>query len=395
MNLKWTLWVLIFLTCMNLVAQEREFTKFEKGIFNALSKDSTWAIKLSGRLQVLATSTWPETQKNQSNFLIRRARLKVEGFAYSPKLRYEMQLGVSNSDIAGGSEFTGNSSRFIQDAVIKWNFHDGFELWFGQMKLPGNREFIISSGSMQMVDRSILSSNFSIDRDLGIQLHHQFILSQRFIVKEIVSISQGEGRNIVSGNLGGHQYTARLELLPFGNFEGNGDYSGGDLKRESAPKLAVAAAYDFNNNAVKTKSNQGSYMVNDVGFYETDITTVFIDAMFKFQGFSLMAEYTNRSADDPYAKNSDLTLTGDNVKEGRALNFQSGYLFKNNWEISARYTNLLLNNTTVKNIEDQYTLGVSKYLVGHKLKIQSDISHLESKDGQNELTWRVQFNINF
>ena len=140
----------------------------------------------------------------------------------------------------------------------------------------------------------------------------------------------------------------------------------------------------------------GSYMVNDVGFYETNITTLFIDAMFKYNGFSLMAEYADRDAKDPYAKNSDGTLTGDEVQVGKGLNLQAGYLFKSNWEISGRFTDIELDKTiTGKNPEKQYTLGVSKYLVGHKLKVQTDISHLEITNGTNELMYRLQFDIHF
>jgi len=210
------------------------------------------------------------------------------------------------------------------------------------------------------------------------------------------SIAQGEGRNVTTGNLGGHQYTGRLEFLPFGNFSSKGDYSGSDLKRESTPKLAIGATYDHNNNAVKNRSNQGSYMLTDNGFYETNINTFFIDAMFKYKGFSFMAEYADRDADDPFAKNADGTLTGDEVQVGNGLNLQTGYLLKNDWEVSGRYTNIELDkNITGKNPEDQYTLGVSKYLVGHKLKVQSDISYLSIDGGTNELMYRLQFDIHF
>lgn len=396
MKLKLTLTVLSVLAFMTVNAQGIESPTFGKGIFNIVGKDSTWSMKIAARMQFLATSTWPEGEKNESEFLIRRARLKFDGFAFSPKLEYKLELGLSNNDISGASEFTNDAPRYILDAVVKWNFHENFELWFGQTKLPGNRERVISSGNMQMVDRSLLNSRFNIDRDMGIQLHHHFNLSGTFIVKEIFAMSQGEGRNITTGNLGGHQYTTRLELLPFGDFAGGGDYSGSDLKREAQPKLALGLTYDYNNNAVKNRSNQGSYMANDVGFYETNISTFFVDAMFKYNGFSLMAEYSDRDADDPYAKNSDGTLTGDEVQVGTGLNLQAGYLFKSNWEVSGRYTNIELNKTiTGKDAENQYTLGVSKYIVGHKLKVQTDISHLEVTNGTNELMYRLQFDIHF
>ena len=75
---------------------------------------------------------------------------------------------------------------------MKWNFYKNFELWFGQAKLPGNRERIVSSGNLQFVDRSILNAGFNIDRDLGIQFRHHFNLTDTFIVREALAISQGE-----------------------------------------------------------------------------------------------------------------------------------------------------------------------------------------------------------
>lgn len=274
-----------------------------------------------------------------------------------------------------------------------WNFYGNFELWMGQTKLPGNIERVISSGNLQQVNRSLLNSRFTIDRDQGLQLRHKFNLTKKFIIKEKIALSQGEGRNITTGNIGGLQHTARIELFPFGDFQA---YSGADLKRVSSAKLMLAATFDFNQDAVKSRSNQGSYMTNDLGFYETDISTIYVDAMFKYKGFSFMGEYAYRSAADAVAKNSDGTLTGDIVQVGEGLNLQTGYLFPSNWEVSGRYTNIQLDQSiTGQNPEDQYTLGLSRYLVGHKLKIQTDLSYLDVDGADNGLMWRLQVDIHF
>jgi len=375
-------------------------SKFGKGIFHIVDKDSTWSMNFAARMQFLSNSNWEVSDNKLVNptqdFLVRRSRLKFDGFAYTPKLTYKMELGLSNSDISGGSEFTSNTPRYILDAVVMWNFYKNFSLWVGQTKLPGNVERVVSSGNMQLVDRSLLNSRFNIDRDMGIQLRNEFTLGKEFVVRQKLALSQGEGRNITTGNLGGHEYTARVELLPFGEFTSDGDYSGGDLKREKTPKLSVASTYDFNNNAVKNRSNQGSYMTNDIGFYETNIKTLFVDAMFKYNGFSVMAEYADRTAGDAFAKNSDGTLTGAKVEIGKAINLQSGYLFKNNYEIAARYTQIDLDKTiSNKGAQKQTTLGVSKYIVGHKLKIQTDVSYLGVENGTDEVMWRLQFDIHF
>ncbi len=400
MKLKVTLVAVAILVLFSAHSQETNAPKFGKGLFNLVGKDGTWTMKIGTRMQFLAISNWESEDGSlinpEQNFLVRRARLKFNGFAFSPKLKYKMELGLSNRDISGASEFNRNTPRYILDAVVMWNFYQNFELWAGQTKLPGNIERVISSGNLQQVDRSLLNSRFNIDRDMGIQLRHHFNISDKFLVREKFAISQGEGRNITEGNLGGHQYTARLEFLPFGKFKSKGDYSGSDLKREKSPKLMIAATYDHNNNAVKNRSNQGSYMTNDVGFYETNINTIFVDAMFKYKGFSLMAEYADRDAKDPFAKNSDGSLTGDEVQVGTGLNLQAGYLLNSNWEISGRFTNIELDqNITGKNPENQYTFGLSKYIAGHKLKVQSDISYLSLDGSNNELMYRLQFDIHF
>lgn len=387
---------MFLLAITTLYAQEIKSGKFGKGLFNIVGQDSSWTMKVGLRAQLLGTSTWEEGESNETSFLTRRARLKFDGYAYSPKLKYKIELGLSNRDQSGASEFTSNAPRYILDAVLMWNFYENFVIWFGQTKLPGNRERVISSANLQQVDRSLLNSRFTIDRDFGFQLRHKTKLSDKFIIKEIFSLAQGEGRNITTGNLGGYQYTGRIELFPFGDFIGKGDYKGSDLKREKIPKLSLALNYDHNNNAVKTRSNQGSYMLTDTGFYETNINTLFIDAMFKYKGFSFMAEYADRTADDPFAKNSDGTLTGDEVQVGNGLNLQTGYLLNNDWEVSARYTDINLDQMiTGRNAETQYTLGLSKYIVGHSLKVQTDISHLEVDGGNNQLMYRLQFDIHF
>ncbi|MGB0879915.1 MAG: porin [Polaribacter sp.] len=389
----------IFFLGINAQAQETYTPKFGKGLFNLIGKDSTFSMNISARMQFLGTSQWDADNglsNPKSNMLVRRARLKFSGFAYSKKLTYKLELGLSNRDIGKATSFTNDAPKYILDAVVKWNFSGNFVLWFGQTKLPGNRERVISSGDLQQVDRSLLNSRFNIDRDMGFQLRHHLQLSDDFIIREMFAISQGEGRNVTTGNLGGHQYTGRIELLPFGNFVSKGDYRGSDLKFEKDPKLAVGFTYDFNNDAVKNRSNLGPYMTNDTGFYTTNISTFFADAMYKHKGFSLMAEYAYRDAEDPYAKNSDGTLTGDVVQVGSALNLQTGYLLSKTLEVSGRYTHIDWDkNITGKGSENQYTLGLSKYILGHKLKVQTDLSYLDLADNTNQLLYRLQVDIHF
>ncbi|MFT5891810.1 MAG: phosphate-selective porin OprO/OprP, partial [Dokdonia sp.] len=211
MKLKLTLLAVLFCTCFSFTvnAQKTVDSKFGKGIFNVIAKDSSWSMKFATRMQFLSTSVLsandPNSAEVDQNFLIRRARFKFDGFAFSPKLKYKFELGLSNRDISGGSQFTRDTPRYILDAVVMWHFAPDWELWVGQTKLPGNIERVVSSGNLQFVDRSILNSRFNIDRDVGLQLRHKDKLGKDFVIREKIAVSQGEGRNVTQGNQGGLQ----------------------------------------------------------------------------------------------------------------------------------------------------------------------------------------------
>ena len=392
--------VILFIGLQTVNSQEISDTKFGKGMINFVAKDSSFSVKFAPRIQSRFESKWnydgDAYEASELNFLVRRARLKFDGFAVTPKLKYKIELGLSNRDISGANAFNRNTPRYILDAVVMWNFYQNFELWAGQTKLPGNIERVVSSANLQLIDRSLLNSRFNIDRDMGIQLRHKFKLGSTFVTREKFSISQGEGRNITEGNEGGLQYTTRLELLPFGEFASKGDYSQGDLKRENSLKTMIGITYDYNRNAVKNRSNLGSYMFRaDGSLFETDITTLFVDTMIKYSGFSLMGEYAYRMADKIEATEMDGSKTGPVVGAGSAVNVQSSYLFKNNVEMVVRYTALDFEPITRLSDLKQLTFGVSKYVVGHSLKVQTDLSFSQSDNQKDFVQFRTGFDLHF
>ena len=373
---------------------------FGKGLLNYVAADSSFSVKFAPRFQVRYYGTSDFSDDGLApvdhDFLVRRSRFKFDGWVVHPSIGYKMEFGLSNNDMSGANAFTKNSPRYILDAVIKWKFAPGFELWAGQTKLPGNVERVISSANLQLVDRSLLNSKFNIDRDLGIQLRHTTKLGGQFISKEKFAISQGEGRNIATGNEGGLQYTGRVELFPLGGFTKKGEYMGSSTVREEKLKIMAAYTYDFNADASKTRSNMGDYMfLMDGSLHQTNITTQFIDLVMKYEGFSLMAEYADRSATNPIAVELDGTETGDIVTVGSAINMAVGYFISEKTEVAGRYTALNYADVTGTSPVTMYTLGLNKFVVGHKLKVQSDISY-STKNGESDaIIFRTGFELHF
>ena len=373
---------------------------FGKGLLNYVAADSSFSVKFAPRFQVRYYGTSDFSDDGLApvdhDFLVRRSRFKFDGWVVHPSIGYKMEFGLSNNDMSGANAFTKNSPRYILDAVIKWKFAPGFELWAGQTKLPGNVERVISSANLQLVDRSLLNSKFNIDRDLGIQLRHTTKLGGQFISKEKFAISQGEGRNIATGNEGGLQYTGRVELFPLGSFTKKGEYMGSSTVREEKLKIMAAYTYDFNADASKTRSNMGDYMfLMDGSLHQTNITTQFIDLVMKYEGFSLMAEYADRSATNPIAVELDGTETGDIVTVGSAFNMAVGYFISEKTEVAGRYTTLNYADVTGTSPATMYTLGLNKFVVGHKLKVQGDISY-STKNGESDaIIFRTGFELHF
>lgn len=382
---------IFFLICLTFLyttahSQDTSKNRFGKGI-RLVAADSSFSMKFSVRIQNLYQGELNLANDDYSDgFQVRRSRLKFDGFAYNPKLEYKIELAISNSDINGGGiPQSGNTANIVLDAYVKWNFWRNWSLLFGQAKLPGNRERVISSQALQFVDRSNLNSRFNIDRDAGFQLHYN---SKN--INFISSLSFGEGRNIIANNAGGYDYTFRGEYLPFGQFKNEGDYFGSDLSREPSPKLSIGVTYDFNDGASRERGQLGDFFPAN-----RDLSTWFVDAHFKYQGLSSLIEYANKVAPDgPVVYDADGNFS-DAFYTGEGINWQVGYLFKNNLEVAGRYTLVTPETVTRRNQNSQYTLGLSRYIVNHNLKIQSDVTLIQENTEDDILMYRLQLELAF
>ncbi|TLX78145.1 hypothetical protein E9993_00230 [Labilibacter sediminis] len=305
---------------------------------------------------------------------VKRSRLKFDGYFLNKSLVYKIEY-----DVAGG---------YVRDALFKYK-KDNFELWFGQGKLPGNRERVVSSGNMQMVDRSIFNKNYTLDRDAGIQLHHKFNIGKA-IVYDRWAVSSGNGiRN--NDYAPGVSLTGKLEVLPLGDFSSKGLYKSADLAREETPKIAFAGYVNYNAAAYKDRGQVGSVIDG-----EADLLNIGGDFLLKYRGYSLMIEAATRSVtdDNEFVYDADNEII-DAFYTGFGANIQTGYVFKNNWELSGRYAFTTPNETDFHDKIKDYTIGVSKYIIGHNFKFQSDVTYREVVAGQNSIITRFQMELQF
>lgn len=277
-------------------SDERSLLEIQKGV--SFTKDSLFSLNLRFRLQNrvgFRTNTGEDLSFEQTDFRIRRLRMRLDGFVLSPRFQYYIQLGFSKSDMDLDG---GEVAQPIRDAILYYHFSPNFYLGIGQAKLPGNRERVISSGNLQFTERSIANSFFTLDRDFGVFAYYTVPAQGKVTYLLKGAITSGEGRNPSVGDRG-LSYTGRIEVLPFGKFANGGDYSQGDLEFEIRPKLSIGASYNFNESAARARGQLGPELLE-----KRDQQVFIADVMAKYRGWAILGEYFSRNSTDPITKGS-------------------------------------------------------------------------------------------
>jgi hypothetical protein len=315
---------------------------------------------------------------------VRRARITIQGRLFDPDVRYRLQLAIAPRDMLETTYAEVNSSGSFgtlgaphRSPLIDWyvelrHLRD-LHVRVGQFIVPYNRHRVTSSSSLQLVDRSLASSEFNLDRDLGIQLYSPDVGGLGWL-RYYAGLFMNEGRDGLFGADLGFLWVARVEVLPFGLFN---DYSEGDIEPSHAPHLSVGASYAFANQGRLTQSTIGR-LASDGGTF--DYHNVEIDAVLQWHGFSLMSEVMFRQG---WHRAGPVTVTPDSTlipRNGMGWFAQAGYLLPGTpVEIAARYGFTLplfdMQDSPVS-ADSELGAGVNLFFHRHAFKLQLDYFHL-------------------
>ncbi len=385
--------ILIIGCCKSLKAQQANnaipYFTYGRGL-GIISPDSLFLLNIRFRIQNrlgLQSVSENNLDISQVEARVRRLRLRFDGYVYSPKLTYVLQLSFSRADM--DFDDTGFPN-IVRDAFVVYNISPRFAVGLGQTKLPGNRQRVISSGDLQLPDRSIVNARFNIDRDFGLQLYYNNHVGNCYFLLR-GAVSSGEGRNIVASDRG-LAYTGRLEVYPLGQFAANGDYFEGDLVREPKPRISFGLSYSANYNTLRTGGQLGKLL-----YYPRDIFTGMFDVLFKHRGWALAVEYLQRNSVNPVT--SDTSGNVRYVYYGYGYNIQLSRLLPSNFEMVARFSKVMP-HTEIQLYEPrtrQYTLGGSYYLRGHRVKLQTDLTFEDNtwilNFYPNRQNWQLRFQV--
>ncbi len=365
------------------------YYSYGKGL-GITSPDSIFKLNIRFRMQNRITYLLEEGEEPAYEAAIRRLRLRFDGYVDDPKIIYVIQLSFAPRDV--GPLQDGENLNIIRDAIVFYRPNRHWNIGFGQTKLPGNRQRINSSGALQLTDRSINNAVFNIDRDFGLQVYYLNEKNNQFSYNIKTAISTGEGRNWTKEPDNGLAYTARVEVFPLGAFKDNGTLFEGDIKREESPKFMFSGVYHFNNDARKTAGTIGNEL-----FEQRDMQSLLFDAIAKYNGWAFEGAFMMRSANNPITMNPEEASDVEYVFTGHGFDAQLSYLFLNNYEIIGRFSHqnphsdieLLAPKT------NQYTLGITKYIWEHALKLQAEVTntHFQYFDHSKINDWYIRFQV--
>ena len=318
-----------------------------------------------------------EEAEPMNRLRMRRIRIVFNGNAFGKKNKYKFEVDAL-------------SSTPVLDYYLDFTQLRDFTVRIGQYKLASNRTRVISSGNLQMVDRTILNAEFTLDRDLGIDFRSKDLFGLDRL-KYVLGVSMGQGKNNPSFQDFGNLYVARLEYMPFGSFA---DYSMVDFKRTLKPRLSIGAQYSFFHKAANDRGNLGNAF-NDGG--TADFHIGYLDAIFKYAGFSATTEVAIRDGRrdvGPITQDEDGNpITPDTPRNGWGFMGQMGYLIpRAPLEVAGRFAlvHKLGDKGSLTNRREA-AVGFNWYLFQHPLKLQTDFAQLwEQQFDEGEFRFRAQ-----
>jgi hypothetical protein len=349
-----------------------------------------------------------EENSSTERYRLRRLRLRIDGTSSNQRFGYRFQV-----DLSGTSEVGDSTGDYLLDAYVSYAVTNRISVLFGQRaSYTDNRELFMNSNSLQLVERSRLTSAFSSIREFGLFVTGRFRMNSGSYLRPYFALTNGDGRNAFDKDRGGLKVGGRLDYLPFGLFTNLGQFRQIDVMREQTPKFVIGAHFSHNSGMSSRRgraSGEIIYLNSNDEESLPDYVKYGVDFMLKYKGFSAIGEYIKSEATVPEditqrVRNDGSISTSflvDGVQDidsyvrgrmmlGKAYNFQMGYLFKSGFSVDTRYTHLIadqysfLNNATFYNRPNYYTLGVGKLMSrNYGFKIQASVTYVDGSLGVN------------
>lgn len=276
--------------------------------------DNGFAAQINTLIQTRYTFTDNESGPNKSSFEMTKARIIISGTALNKEFSYKL-----NGDFVGTTT-DGTKSPDLRDAFIAWKPIDSGEIRLGQYKTLSSRQYNTEDDALQFPDRSVASDYFDSGRQDGLTGYWTTLDGALKVSAGMYNgSSDGEGINkpgvdTKQTGIFNVRWNALGQINPFVE---------GDLDNSQDLGLTVGSSYAH----ASFNKDFGGGLGVDGGAKDT----IAVDAMAKYQGASLAAEYYYANT------NTDNTPAAESSPSGFYV--QAGYFFvPSKWELAARYS---------------------------------------------------------
>jgi len=246
---------------------------------------------------------------------------------------------------------------------------------------------------MQFVDRSSANNEFTMDRDIGLDIRSKDIAGLGHL-RYYAGVYLGDGIALHGPTDFGLAYVGRVEVLPFGQYD---DLEEADHDRSSKPRMLLGGAFAYIDRDPDGNHSFGGQIPTDGRKASTLNATA--DMNFRIAGFSLGSGFFWRKT----VKMSPVTAldamgnpaAAVGPRDGLAYFVQAGYLLPRlPLELGARWGQIF-GQGDVTTLKDQNELGgvFNYYFARHFIKLQLDYLHMwntEIRQGTDQVRLQLQ-----
>lgn len=338
-----------------------------------LSADGNYRLVVALRLQLRASYPFdadPRTPDQfnadgEVDFTIRRARFRMYGHVWRPWVVYRFQY-----DLRAG---------FLRDFEMQLRRYRQAGLRAGQYKADYNRERVASSGAQAFTERSIVNREFTVDRQVGLELTGNLMPESHGHSDYYLGVYNGNGR----GKSNDDSYPMLLAKWSWHFLGRDPGMSMTDVERHDEPAGTWALGASMNRSPfTRFDTDIGGGQIDGFGPGgdepgepgQFQIRQAMTQYAFKHRGFSTQGEFHWKEIED--------RLNGTFTELAGAY-VQTGYFLNGVWEkvppqlwLGARAGFVDPDLDISEDVRRELTFGANWFIRGHRNKFTFDASWL-------------------
>ena len=316
-------------------------------------------------------------------FKVNRARLKVGGHGYRPWFKYYFEYELASSNLL---DFRVMVERF-----------QGIRLKVGQWKVQYNRERVISSGSQQLADRSLINRAFTVDRQQGVSLYGRWQGGGAADFSYWASVFTGTGRSNKSNDDNHPMWMGMRRWNPFGRVLA---FTGSDIAKRQQPEGSIGFGAVTNQSPYTRFSTAGGGQLEGFadgvpGQYR--INQWMAETAFMYQGFAWQQEFHWKRINDN-VNSTVTTLIGNYAQAGYFFNGLLPWVPRQ-LELAVRHAFYNPRLRQEDDIRQELSFAANWFFHGHlnKLTAEASVFRLGETEQTREEGWRLrlQWDVSF